>query len=188
MRSRLELQARKGAGADHPADDFPVTAVLAGTLAQDLDAPPLRFGIARVHAKEIAGKDGRFVAAGACADLEKDVVRIARILRQQELGELMLLGGEARSETFFLFFAERAGRRVRVARQILGGTHILQRLEIGPIPSHHGLEPGVLHGEFPVLGRVRRAGRVGEQVATSSKRSARRSSFCRMESFIEDFY
>src|SRR4030042_472222 len=48
-------------------------AVLAGALAQHLDLPALAFGVARIHAEEVAREDRGFVATGARADLEEDV-------------------------------------------------------------------------------------------------------------------
>ena len=50
-----------------------IAAVLARALAQRLDLPALRFGVAAVHAQQVAGEDRRLVAAGAGADLEEDI-------------------------------------------------------------------------------------------------------------------
>ena len=88
VRAGLELEPRVRALADDAADDLLVAAVLAGALAQHLDSPALPFGVARVHAEQVAREDRGLVAAGAGADLEEDVAVVARVLRDQQLREL----------------------------------------------------------------------------------------------------
>ena len=77
--------------------------MLAGTLAQDLDFPALRFRIARIHAEQIAGEDRRLVAAGAGAHLEEDVAVVVRILRNEQALQLEFFGGDARRQLRQLF-------------------------------------------------------------------------------------
>ena len=84
VRAGLELELRIGAAADDAADDLAVAAVLAGALAEHLDAPALALGVARVHPEQVAGEDRGLVAAGAGADLEEDVALVARVRRDQE--------------------------------------------------------------------------------------------------------
>ncbi len=91
----LELEAGEHAPADDAADHLTVAAVLARALADRLDLPPLRFGVASVHAQQVTDEDRRFVAAGAGADLEEDVALVARIARQQQALELAITGFEA---------------------------------------------------------------------------------------------
>ena len=83
--------------ADDAADDFLVAAVLAGALAQHLDLPALGFGVAGVHAEQVAGEQRRFVAAGAGADFEEDVAVVVRILGHEQPLQLQLLGVDAAS-------------------------------------------------------------------------------------------
>ena len=79
VRARLVLQPRVGALADDAADDFLEAAFLAVVAAEDLDFPALRFGVSRIHAKQLAGKQCRLVAAGGRADLEEDVAVVVGI-------------------------------------------------------------------------------------------------------------
>ena len=51
-------------------DDFLVAAELGGAGRDQLDPPALLFGIALVHAEQVAGEQRRLVAAGAGADFE----------------------------------------------------------------------------------------------------------------------
>ena len=46
--------------------------------------PALRFGVARVHAEDLGGEQRGFVAAGAGADFEDDVLLVVGILREQQ--------------------------------------------------------------------------------------------------------
>ncbi len=51
--------------------------------------PPLRFGVADVHAHDLAGEQRGFVAAGAGADLHEDVLVVVRVLRLEQDLELL---------------------------------------------------------------------------------------------------
>src|SRR5215469_6603634 len=83
VRTGLEFQPRECPLAGNATDDLAVAAVLAGALAEYLRAEAFGFGIARVHAVQVAGEDRGFVATRPGAHLEKDVALIAPILRQQ---------------------------------------------------------------------------------------------------------
>ena len=50
---------------------------------QNLDVPPLPLGVFDVHAKEIAGEQGRLVAARAGPHLENRVALVGGIFRQE---------------------------------------------------------------------------------------------------------
>ncbi len=65
-------------------DDFLQTAHGAFAFGSDFDFPVLRFGVAGVHAENFRGEERGFVAAGAGADFEHDVLFIDRIFRQQQ--------------------------------------------------------------------------------------------------------
>jgi len=64
--------------------------VLALALGDDLDLPAAPFGIARIHAEQVAGEQCRFVAAGAGADLEEDVAVVVGVRGQQQFLQLQL--------------------------------------------------------------------------------------------------
>ena len=97
MRAGFELEAGEHAAADDAADHLAVAAVLARALADRLDLPALRFGVAAVHAQQVAGEDRRLVAAGAGADFEKDVALVARIARQQQPLQFAVTGCSRRA-------------------------------------------------------------------------------------------
>ena len=61
------------------ADDLLVAAVLAGAFAHDLRREALGFGVAGIHAQQVACENRRLVAARAGAHFQEDVVLIARI-------------------------------------------------------------------------------------------------------------
>jgi hypothetical protein len=58
-----------------------------------LDLPPAAVGEALVHAKELAGEEGRLVAAGAGAHLHDGVAVVQRVARHQEALELFREAG-----------------------------------------------------------------------------------------------
>src|SRR5258707_14737228 len=98
MGAGLEFEQRTRAASDDAADDFLVAAVLAGTLAQYLDAPALGLGVARVHPKQVARKNGGFVAARAGADFQENIALVVRVLWHQQVLQLEFLAQEARSQ------------------------------------------------------------------------------------------
>ena len=85
MGARFEFQLREDTPTGHATDDFAVPAVLTTIFADDLDGQRVTFGVTRVHAKQVAGENGRFVAAGAGADFQEDVLVVPRVFRDQQL-------------------------------------------------------------------------------------------------------
>jgi hypothetical protein len=90
MRARFEPELRVRTLADETGDDLLVAAVLAGTLADDLDFVALSLCVACVYPEQVAGEDRRLVAAGAAADLDEDVALVVRVGRQRRHLELAL--------------------------------------------------------------------------------------------------
>src|SRR5271168_3877764 len=119
MCSGFEFEQRKCAPADDPADDFLVSAVLAGALAQYFDSPALGLGIARVHPEQIACEQRRLVASRSGADLQEYVAVVVRVLRHQQALQLELLPRDARNYFRKFFFAETPGRGIRIRRQFV---------------------------------------------------------------------
>ena len=78
MGAGFVLQPGIGAAAFDAGHDFLVAAVLARAGRFDLDPPALAFGVARVHAEQVAGEDRRLVAAGAGAHFQVQVAIVAR--------------------------------------------------------------------------------------------------------------
>ena len=87
--ARLETQTAVDLIARDAQHHFLVAAKLAGRLAEQLGAPSLALGIAGVHAQQVAGKQRRFVAAGAGANFQISGTRIVRVLGQQQALQLL---------------------------------------------------------------------------------------------------
>ena len=71
---------------------LPIAAVLARAFAQDFDAASPWLRPSGVHAQQVAGEDGRFVAACSRPDLQVDILFVARIFRQQQTPQFGLGG------------------------------------------------------------------------------------------------
>src|ERR1700719_1400484 len=63
-------------------DDFLDSALRRRRAFEDFDLPALRFGVARIHAIEVASEDASFIAAGAGADFDDDAFFVVGIFRQ----------------------------------------------------------------------------------------------------------
>ncbi len=132
MGAGLELERGVDAAARDAADDLLVAAVLALARAQDLDGPAHGFGVLRVHAEQVAGEDGGFVAARAGADLEVDVALVVRVGRDQRLLQLQLERFVALLECSEFLFTHRTNIGVAVFDHLSGGGHVrVNRLVIG---------------------------------------------------------
>jgi len=99
--------------------------VLTRVLADGFDLPAARFGVAAVHAQQIAGKDGGLIPAGAGADLQINVALIARVARQQQLLQFGATRLEHALHQQHLFLAERTHARICVAAQGLRRRQLL---------------------------------------------------------------
>ena len=77
MAAALVAQVLKDVVAGDAEDDFLVAALLAGAEGDVLDLPALVAGVVRVHVVEVAGEQGRLVAAGAGADFHDDAVEVS---------------------------------------------------------------------------------------------------------------
>ena len=82
------LQLREDALAFDDGDDFLQSADARLGGREDFHLPALRFGVAGVHAEDFGGEERGFVAAGAGADFEDDVLFVVGILGQQQDLEL----------------------------------------------------------------------------------------------------
>src|SRR5213592_1025558 len=77
----FELELGVRALPNDTRDDLLVPAGIPRRLRYHLHLPALAFGIARIHAKQVAREERRLVPAGPGADLEEDVALIVGILR-----------------------------------------------------------------------------------------------------------
>ena len=83
----LELQPAEHPLAADRGDDLLVAAGLAFRDALDLHPPAARCGVALVHAEEIAGEEGRLVAARAGAHLEDGRGVLVGVPRGEQQGQ-----------------------------------------------------------------------------------------------------
>ena len=65
-------------------NDFLIAACIARALGDEFDAHALRFSETHVHARQISGKNRRFVAAGAGANFDEHVFVVVRIFRDHQ--------------------------------------------------------------------------------------------------------
>jgi hypothetical protein len=139
--------------------------MLARTFAQDLDTPTLGFGITRVHAKQVAGKDGGLVAAGAGADFQEDIAVVMRILGHQQALQLEFFGGDPRREVGELFLAHGPCLRVLARRQLASEAEVaLERYEAS-IALDERAQSRILHREVTELVLTCNHARVREKAA-----------------------
>src|SRR5215470_13310055 len=151
--TRLELQTRERALAGDAADDLAVAAMLAGVLAQHLAAEAVRFGIASVHAVQIAGEDGCLIPARSGTHLEEDTALIPWILRQQQPAQLELVRLELACEARHLFAPELAHRGIGVLLQLACRLQLALGVVVALQPLGERLEPRVLHRQVAELPR-----------------------------------
>jgi hypothetical protein len=154
VRAGLEFQLAVDVVAFDAGDDFFIAAVLAFVLGEDLHAPAAPFGIARIHAEQVAGENRRLVATGAGADFEKHVAPVIRVLGQQHALQVAF-----QLDQFFLGFADFfhghfAHVRVAVLEQRLGAFEVGLHFE-QVYRSRPRLDFGVFLGigaEFGLIG------------------------------------
>ncbi len=163
MRARLELQGRIDAAARNAADDLLVAAVFAFPCAQDLDAPAHRFGVPGIHAEQVAGEDGGFVAAGAGADFEIDVALVVRVRRDQRLLQLQLQRVVLFFERGQFFLAQLADPGIAVAGHFPRSGHVRVDGLVVREQSHDRLDPRILPGQVAKLVLVADHLGVGQQ-------------------------
>ena len=75
---------RLARAAGDAGEDFFEAADARGRAIHHFHAPALRFRVTRVHAKELGGKKRCFIAAGAGADFDDDVLVVVGVARQQQ--------------------------------------------------------------------------------------------------------
>ncbi len=146
MGTGLELEPGVDALALHPRDDLLVAALLAVAGTDHLDLPALVLGVARVHAKQVAGEQRRFVTAGSRAHLEKDVTPIIGILGHQQTLEFGLQLLELGHALLALHLGELAHVGVGVLGHLLCGGHVFLDATIAAPGVDQRLELGVFAG------------------------------------------
>ena len=118
VHAALVLEHGEGALALDLERDLLVAAVVVLVGGEDLDLEPLGLGVARVHARELAGEDAGLVAAGAGADLDDHVLAVVGVAREHAHADLLAELVDARRPVDELLLGEaRASRRRRSRRR-----------------------------------------------------------------------
>ena len=135
--------------AFHAQHHFLVAAEFALGSAGNLGFEANAVAVTRVHAGQVGGKQGRFVAPGASADFDEGRALVVRVLGQQhalQLGFQLRHFGLAAGDFFLRHFGH-----VGVGGHILrGGEVAFALLEAGPAAGHGG-HVGVFAREFEEL-------------------------------------
>jgi len=143
--SRLELELGVGTLPDDARDDFLEAAHVARAFRNQLELPFVAFGVARIHAKQVAREQCGLVAAGPGAYFEEHVALVVGIARQK--GALQLFFERVHSRSRRLRFVVGERFRLRI------GEHLLRRLKIAlslfpiAIEHHDRRDLGVLAGQ-----------------------------------------
>ena len=159
----LELQAAVDALAVDAGDDLLVAAVFPGARVQDVQPPALVLGEAGVHAVQVASEDGRFVAAGAGADLQEDVAFVVRIDGNEQPAQFALDAAKPFAQLRGVLLGEFADRGVVVRQQTLCFVEIVRRFPMFLIRRHQRRQLGVLPRQAGEALAVGDHVRIGEQ-------------------------
>ena len=138
----FKFEPAVGADAGDAGDDFFVATQIAFVGGNDFDLPAVAFGIASVHAQQIGGKQGGFVAAGAGADFEEDVFAVVFVFGQQKFLQL----GIQRFDFGFggLDFFSGEVFHFGVGQHVFSVSKVAFGLTILAVGFHYGGELGVL--------------------------------------------
>ena len=128
MHAALPFELGVDALALDDGDNFLESADAGLGERHDFDLPAMLLGEARVHAEDLGGKEGSFVATGARADFEDDVFLVVGIPGQEEDLELVLNGGFARLKRGDLFSGHGAQVGVAFGEHGAGVGKALQHL------------------------------------------------------------
>jgi hypothetical protein len=131
-----------GAIAADPADDFAITAKIGFAGRQHFDLPALALGIARIHPKNVAGKQRRLVAAGTGPDFEDDALFVIRVARQQQALQFDFEFGQTRLGGRHLFLGKLA--HVGIGEHGFGFGDVVFGLAEGAKLDDNGLQLGAL--------------------------------------------
>jgi len=85
----------------------------------DFHLPALRFGIARIHPEQIAGKQTGFIAAGSRADFQKDVFVVVGVFGQQQDLDFFFQRGKLLLQLGHFLFGQRLQFFVALRKEFL---------------------------------------------------------------------
>ncbi len=154
MDAALVLQLAVDAASLDRRDDFLQAADVGVAARHHLDPPPLPLGELAVHPEELGREKPGLVAAGAGADFEHDILRVVRILRDEQdlqVGEQRVA---LRVQGLQFFPREVAHVRIAAGDEPFGlGDVVHGRLVLAEALDER-LDFGERLGELPVLGRI----------------------------------
>ena len=165
MAAAFVLEMLEDVVAGDAEDDFLVAALLAGAEGNFLDLPALIAGIVRVHAIEVAGEDGRLVAAGAGADFQHHIAVVHGVLGQQRHADLLRQLVDTRLQRLELGFGHAAHFRIGsgVRQQRFGIRNLGPRRAIDLHRVDQRIELGELARDLDVFLGVQLAQQFGLQ-------------------------
>jgi hypothetical protein len=135
--------------SDDAGDQLLVAADLADALGNDLHLPAIAFGVARIHAKQIAGKQCRLVTTGSGANFQKYVALVVRIARQQQGLQIAFdVQHSLLAKAHFLFGIV---AHIDITQHLLGSGDIGHGRLILMKTLDDRLDVGALFGELAVL-------------------------------------
>jgi hypothetical protein len=102
MRAGFEFQHRVCTLANDARDDLLVAAHLSGAFRDHFDLPAPALGETRIHAEQVAGKQGRLVAAGTGAYFQEHAALVVGVFGQQLYLQLATKLRQARLALFDL--------------------------------------------------------------------------------------
>src|SRR5579863_9007752 len=122
---------------------------------EHLDLPALHLGVARIHAEDFSGKERGFVAAGAGADFQNDVLLVVRIFGQKQRLQLFFYATDTAFQ--FVEFLLRVGAHLGVFfigehRLAVGNT--LLKIFVFSVFLYNGRDFAVRPGRLLVFRRV----------------------------------
>ena len=90
MRAAFEFQSAIHVFAINQGDNFLESADAERVLAHDFHFPAAPFGVARIHAEQISGKERGLVAARPCANFQHDIFFVVRVFRNQQRPQFLV--------------------------------------------------------------------------------------------------
>ncbi len=131
MHAALVFEDAVDAFARHREDDLLVAAHGAFREARDGHLPALLLDVFRVHAEEVAGKEGRFVAARAAADFHDDVLVVFGVGGDEQQLDFLLQPGDALFARGELFAQHLAAVFVALfAQHLFGQLDVVERVHV----------------------------------------------------------
>ena len=122
---------------------------------EHLGAPATALGVPEVHPQQVAGEQGRLLAALPRLDLEDDVAVVVGVARDEQPAQPVLGRGQGRLER-----RELLGEGGLLGGELAGGAEVVAGADPGVVGGDGGAERGVPLAQLAAALRVGRHGRV----------------------------